>query len=211
MLSPLVKWFKVGMELYCAAGPAAPEAVARAGGRVFLDLKLHDIPATVLGAGRVVASLPGVGLWNVHASGGEEMLAAAVRANREVGQARVLGVTVLTSLDAEALRRQGITRSPTEQVVALARLSQAAGLDGVVASPREVAAVRRACGPDFLVVTPGVRPAGADAGDQRRVATPTEAMRAGADYLVVGRPITGAPDPVAAARSVLDEMEEVCR
>ncbi|MDQ7793620.1 MAG: orotidine-5'-phosphate decarboxylase [bacterium] len=207
-LAPVVDWFKIGLELWAAAGREALELVAGAGKQVFLDVKFHDIPATVAGAGRVVAALPGVGMWNVHAAGGEAMLREAVAANREAGGARLLGVTVLTSLDEADLEATGIRAfSVTDQVLVLARLCLKAGLDGVVASPREVAAVRKACGPDFLLVTPGVRPAGADAHDQRRVMTPAAAARAGADFVVVGRPITAAPDPLAAACRVMAELE----
>jgi orotidine-5'-phosphate decarboxylase len=137
------------------------------------------------------------------------MLAAAAAANRPAGARKLLGVTVLTSLDDRALPPLGIGRALTDQVVALARLSQEAGLDGVVASPREVAEVRAACGPHFLIVTPGVRPEGTGLDDQRRVMTPAEAVRAGADFLVIGRPITGAPDPLAAARRIAGELTEV--
>jgi len=211
LLAPVVDWFKVGLELYTWSGPAAVQMVADSGKRVFLDLKFHDIPATVAAASRAVRALPGVALWNVHAAGGAEMLSAAVAANRPAGGRKLLGVTVLTSLDARSLPPLGIERSLADQVVALARLSQEAGLDGVVASPREVAAVRAACGPHFLIVTPGVRPEWAARDDQRRVMTPAEAVRAGADYLVVGRPITGAADPLAAARRIIDELAEVDR
>jgi orotidine-5'-phosphate decarboxylase len=209
LLAPVVDWFKVGVELYTWAGPAAVQVVAGAGKQVFLDLKFHDIPATVSAAGRAVKALPGVALWNVHAAGGGEMLSAAAAANRPAGARKLLGVTVLTSLDDRSLPPLGIARSLTEQVVALAELCQEAGLDGVVASPREVAAVRAACGPGFLIVTPGVRPEWAALDDQRRVMTPAEAVRAGSDYLVVGRPITGAVDPLAAARRIIDELTEV--
>ncbi len=209
LLAPVVDWFKVGVELYTRVGPAAVALVAGAGKQVFLDLKFHDIPATVAGAGRAVKDLPGVGMWNVHAAGGAAMLSAAAAANRPAGTRKLLGVTVLTSLDDRALPPLGIGRALADQVVALARLSQEAGLDGVVATPREVADVRAACGPRFLVVTPGVRPEGTDLDDQRRVMTPAEAVRAGADYLVIGRPITGAVDPLAAARRIIDELAEV--
>ena len=211
LLAPVVDWFKVGLELYTVAGPAAVQIVADAGKRVFLDLKFHDIPATVAAAGRATKALPGVALWDVHAAGGAEMLSAAVAANRPAGGRKLLGVTVLTSLDARSLPPLGIDRPLVDQVVALARLCQEAGLDGVVASPREVAAVRAACGPHFLIVTPGVRPEGAALDDQRRAMTPAEAVRAGADYLVIGRPITGAVDPLTAACRIIDELAEADR
>lgn len=211
-LDGVASTFKIGMELYYAAGPAAVELVHRRGGRVFLDLKLHDIPNTVAGAARSIAGL-GVWMFNLHASGGQAMLRAGVEAARgraaQLGQAPPLAiaVTVLTSLDEAALSGEVGVRWPLGETVSRwAALSQAAGCDGVVASPAEVGRIRSRCGPAFLTVTPGVRPAGAAPGDQRRVMTPAEAIRAGASYLVVGRPITGAPDPAAAATAVLAEM-----
>jgi len=200
---------KIGSQLYTAEGPAAVLAMHDLGLRVFLDLKFHDIPHTVAGA---VAAAGRLGVWmlNVHASGGRAMLQAAARAAEAASGPRplLLGVTVLTSLaEAELQATLGITRALPAQVAHLARLAQEAGLDGVVASPREVAAVRAACGPGFVIVTPGVRPAGADLQDQRRVTTPAEALRAGADYLVIGRPILAAPDPAGAARRIVEESQ----
>lgn len=199
--------FKIGSQLFTAAGPQAVHEIARTGASIFLDLKFHDIPNTVAGAVAAAASLSGVRLINVHALGGFEMMRAAVRA-LPAGRSRprLLAVTVLTSHDAASLRRVGVARSPAELVIRLARLAQRAGLDGVVASPREVAAIRRTCGKNFLIVVPGVRPLWAGRGDQARVATPAEAIRAGADYLVVGRPITAARDPRAAAKRILEEI-----
>ena len=214
-LRPHVGGFKVGLELCTAAGaPRVVEAVAGAGGAVFLDLKLHDIPNTVAGAVRAACALgPAVRMLTLHASGGLAMLRAAAEAAAPFPQRPLLlGVTVLTSVDAAALRDELGVAAPLEaQVLQLARLAQAAGLDGVVASPHEAAAIRRACGPGLLIVTPGVRPAWADAGDQRRVLTPAEALASGADYLVVGRPITAAPDPAAAAARIVEELAEVAR
>ena len=202
-----VRLFKVGSQLFTAEGPRAVQELARFGAGIFLDLKFHDIPNTVAGAVSGTAALPGVRLITVHALGGLEMMSAARRAlPASPNRPELLAVTVLTSHDAASLRRVGIARSPAEQVIRLARLAQQAGLDGVVASPREVAAIRRACGKNFLIVVPGVRPSWAIRGDQARVATPAETIRAGADYLVVGRPITAARDPRAAANRILDEI-----
>ncbi|MDN5344279.1 MAG: orotidine-5-phosphate decarboxylase [Clostridia bacterium] len=211
-LAPYVGMFKVGLEFYTSAGPAAIRMVQERGGKVFADLKLHDIPNTVAGAARALVRL-GVDMLNVHAAGGRAMMQAAATAVRE--EAVVMGrpapillaVTVLTCLDGEALRQEvGIEREVEEQVVRWARLAQESGLDGVVASPREIRIIQGACGPEFIIVTPGVRPAGADLGDQRRVMTPAEALQEGASYLVIGRPITAAPNPVAAARAIGAEM-----
>lgn len=209
-LRPYVGGFKVGLELCTAEGaPRVVEAVAAAGGAVFLDLKLHDIPNTVAGAVRSVCALgPAVRMLTLHASGGAAMLRAAVEAAAGFRERPLLlAVTVLTSVDAAALRDElGVTAPLDEQVVHLARLAQVAGLDGVVASPHEAPAIRRTCGDDLLIVTPGVRPVWAAAGDQRRVLTPAEALCAGADYLVIGRPITGAADPAAAAARIVAEL-----
>ncbi|HTL71286.1 MAG TPA: orotidine-5'-phosphate decarboxylase [Candidatus Eisenbacteria bacterium] len=208
-LSPEVKTFKIGKELFTAAGPDAVRAVHARGGRVFLDLKFHDIPNTVASACLAAAALD-VFMLNVHASGGREMMtkaAAALRLRAESGRKPILlGVTVLTSLSAPELKETGVDRPLEKQVEHLAALARECGLDGVVASPHEVAALRRASGPDFVLVTPGVRPAWASRGDQKRVMTPAEAVAAGADYLVVGRPITQDADPRAAAAKVLDEI-----
>ena len=209
-LSGVVRWYKVGLELYTAAGPAAVAAV-RKDGRVFLDLKFHDIPATVAGAVSAATRL-GVDLLTVHALGGTAMLLAAAEAalrTAEIIRRRpptVLGVTLLTSGDAAAMAEAGIAGTPAEAAVRLARLARAAGLGGVVASPADAAAIRAACGPDLLIVCPGIRPAGAAADDQRRVATPRAAIDAGADVLVVGRPITRASDPRGAAQELAREI-----
>ncbi|OPZ31759.1 MAG: Orotidine 5'-phosphate decarboxylase [Lentisphaerae bacterium ADurb.BinA184] len=203
-LGDAVTWYKIGKQLFTRFGPAAVQTVKAAGKHVFLDLKFHDIPNTVAQAVRSAASL-GADITNVHASGGRAMLKAAADAARETGLI-VLGVTVLTSMDAAELRAVGITASPEEQVVRLARLAQAAGVPGVVCSALEIAALRQACGPDFLLVVPGIRPAGAAHDDQARVMTPAEAARAGASYIVVGRPILKAPSPAEAARAIRREL-----
>jgi len=203
---------KVGLQLFTAEGPRAVETLAGSGFEIFLDLKFHDIPNTVAGAVAAAAELPKVRLINVHALGGVAMMQAAREA--VAGKKRrpaLLGVTILTSMDTAALRRVGISGPPASRVVALARLAKHAGLDGVVASAREARAIRRACGPRFLIVVPGVRPASAALNDQSRVATPGEAIRAGANYLVVGRPVTGASDPRAAALNIAREMAEAGR
>jgi orotidine-5'-phosphate decarboxylase len=206
-----VAGYKIGKQLFTAEGPDVVRALTSRGDRVFLDLKFHDIPNTVAAA---VASAIATGAWmvNVHASGGTVMMRAAAEAARasadQSGASRplVIGVTVLTSLDDAALAEIGTTRSVVDQVVHLARLAKAAGLDGVVASPQEIAAIRAACGPDFVIVTPGIRPA-AQAGkdDQARTLTPAQAVAAGASYLVIGRPITAAADPRAAAEAIAAE------
>jgi len=197
---------KVGLEAFTAHGPALVADVQRIGMPVFLDLKLHDIPNTVERAARNAARL-GVAMLTVHASGGEAMLRAAVAgaANAERPPA-VLAVTVLTSLDDATLVDRGIPGGAAGRVTAWAALAQRCGCAGVVCSPQEASGLRLALGPNMLLVTPGVRPAGASSGDQRRVATPREAIAAGADLLVVGRPITAAPDPVVAAELILAEM-----
>jgi orotidine-5'-phosphate decarboxylase len=209
-----VGMFKVGSEVFTAEGPVVARSLVAAGEKVFLDLKFHDIPNTV-GAAAHQAAMLGVSLINVHASGGRKMMEAAREGVRSAQgtrsgatPARVLAVTVLTSLGAEDLAELGLAESSEEIAVRLARLAQVAGLDGVVASPREITAIRKACGPTFLIVTPGIRPAAAANDDQARVATPGTAIQAGADYLVIGRPITGASDPAAAADAIAKEMDE---
>ncbi len=196
-----VGWFKIGKQLFTAAGPEAVRSVHRRGRKVFLDLKFHDIPNTVAQAVRAAAAL-GAEMVDVHASGGPSMLSAAARAAAESG-VLLVGVTVLTSLDAAELAAVGIQDPPEAQVLRLARLCREHGLDGVVCSPREIRAVRAACGDDFQLVVPGIRPAGTAANDQKRIMTPAAAAAAGAGYLVIGRPITRAPDPARAAREIL--------
>jgi orotidine-5'-phosphate decarboxylase len=195
------------LQLFTAEGPRAVEEIAGLGFEIFLDLKFHDIPNTVAGAVAAAADLPKVRLVNVHALGGLAMMRAAreALASRKKPPA-LLAVTILTSMDEQALRRVGVSGPPATRVVALALLAKEAGLDGVVASAQEARAIRLACGPKFLIVVPGVRPAGAELNDQSRVATPAEAIRAGASYLVVGRPVTAAKDPRAAARAIAKEI-----
>jgi len=210
--------FKVGHQLFTSAGPSVVRALVSRGDRVFLDLKYHDIPNTVAGA---VAAAADLGVWmvNVHASGGPAMMAAARQAADRAGATPngrtplVIAVTVLTSLDAAALRTIGVERDPLEWTVGLARLAQASGLDGVVASPLETAAIRDACGPDFTIVTPGIRGGAAASGpdDQQRTLSAGGAVAAGSAYLVIGRPITGAADPRAAAAAVNREIAAAAR
>jgi orotidine-5'-phosphate decarboxylase len=211
------QWFKVGLELFAAAGPAVVEALAARGHSVFLDLKFHDIPNTVAGAVRSAAGL-GVNMMTVHAAGGPAMLAAARAALDGVADPpQLLAVTVLTSMDEAQLKATGVKRSPAEQVELLARLGWEAGIRGFVCSPQEVTAVRALTGAEGVLVVPGIRPAGAEApvaspshfDDQKRMATPAFALSAGASYLVVGRPITQARDPAKAAEAILDEMAAV--
>jgi orotidine-5'-phosphate decarboxylase len=205
--------FKVGSQLFTSEGPPIVRSLVDRGDRVFLDLKFHDIPNTVAGAVTAATEL-GVWMVNVHAAGGGAMLAAAKTAARETAARRghtpplVIAVTVLTSMDESTLREVGVDQTPLDQVARLARLSQSAGLDGVVASPQEVSAIRQACGPSFVVVTPGIRGGTASSGpdDQRRTATPAGAIAAGSSYLVIGRPITGAADPRSAAQRMADEI-----
>ncbi|MSP94624.1 MAG: orotidine-5'-phosphate decarboxylase [Alphaproteobacteria bacterium] len=197
---------KVGLEFVSANGPQGVRAIVASGVPVFLDVKLHDIPNTVAGAMKSLAPL-GAAIVNVHASGGAAMMKAAVAAAACVtNRPKIIAVTVLTSLEAADLAAMGVAGSPLEQVVRLAKLAKESGIDGVVCSPQEIGAVRAACGRDFLIVTPGVRPAGGDLGDQKRVMTPSEALKAGADLLVIGRPITGAADPAEAARKIAAEL-----
>lgn len=216
-IADVVGMFKIGSQLFTAAGPAAVREIAALGPGIFLDLKFHDIPNTVAGAVLSSAAMTGVQLVNVHALGGHAMLHAAVQAigaGQPMGadRPRLLAVTILTSMDQKAMREVGIGGPPKTRVVKLAKLAKTAGVDGVVASVQEARAIRKACGRDFLIVTPGVRPkdkdsaAAAKTDDQARTATPTEAIKAGADFLVVGRPITAAPDPRAAAQSIVDEI-----
>jgi orotidine-5'-phosphate decarboxylase len=233
-LDGLITSFKIGNQLFTAEGPDLVREIVGAGLNVFLDLKYHDIPNTV---GRAVgdAARLGVSILNVHASGGTEMMRAAAQAAAEVGtrpsiaqgvpaierrpgpdktagdelpRPAVIGVTVLTSMDHGSLKEIGMSLEPVSQAVLLARLAKQAGLDGVVASPEEIAPIReQVAGGDFIIVTPGVRPAGSESADQRRVGTPYQAIRDGADYLVIGRPITASGDPRAAVERIIEEIQ----
>ena len=214
-VADLVGMFKIGSQLFTSAGPEAVRQVAQLGAGIFLDLKFHDIPNTVAGAVLASAAMPGVQLVNVHALGGSAMLRAAAQAicagvPMGADRPRLLAVTILTSMDQKAVREVGIGGPPSTRVVKLAKLAQEAGVDGVVASVRETKAIRKACGREFLIVTPGVRPKETTIGekkdDQTRTATPREAIRAGADFIIVGRPILAASDPRAAAQEIVDEI-----
>lgn len=209
VLAGRVGMFKVGKQLFTAHGPDIVRMIENFGAGVFLDLKYHDIPNTVAMASREAARLK-VKLFNVHALGGYEMMARTAEMLKsecpEGDRSRVLAVTILTSSSEETLRGVGIDRPVEEMVVRLARLAKRAGIDGVVASPREVPLIREACGPDFLIVTPGVRPSFASVDDQKRVMTPAEAVAAGSDYLVIGRPISAAADPLQAVEAIVDEI-----
>jgi orotidine-5'-phosphate decarboxylase len=201
-----VRWVKVGLELFTAAGPDVVRALGDRGRRVFLDLKLHDIPHTVAGAVRAALAL-GVDLLTLHAEGGPEMMHAAREARDEAGApARLIAVTLLTSLRGAEYPEVYRSTNPTDRVVAFARAARDAGLDGVVSSPLELSRLATDFPPEFLKVTPGIRPAGNAPGDQARIATPGAALRAGATHLVIGRPITAAPDPGAAVRRLLDAL-----
>jgi orotidine-5'-phosphate decarboxylase len=210
-VAPHMAYAKVGLSLFVEHGPVAVEAFQKLGAKVFLDLKLHDIPNTVeLAAAR--AGALGVALLTVHASGGAAMLKAAMRGARAGAKAqgheapRVLAVTVLTSLSAEEVAAVGLTGTPEAAAQRLARLAVDAGVDGLVCSPREAESLRRLLGPSPFLCTPGIRPAGAEKGDQARAETPTFAIQAGAELLVVGRPVHAAADPVAAARAIAEEV-----
>ncbi len=205
--------FKVGSEVFTAEGPLLARHLIASGHKIFLDLKFHDIPNTVKSAAREAAGL-GASIFDVHALGGRAMMQAALEGARE-DAARygkpcplVVAVTVLTSMSAPDLDELGVHGGPEETVIRLAKLAQAAGLDGVVASPKEIESIRRACGPRFTIITPGIRMPAAASHDQARIASPAAAIQAGANYLVVGRPITQAPDPVAAAQAIVTDMEK---
>jgi orotidine-5'-phosphate decarboxylase len=209
ILAPHVGMFKIGKQLFTACGPAVVRTIIERGGEVFLDLKYHDIPNTVAMASLEAARL-GVRLFNLHALGGYEMMARSVESlKREFpdgNRPRLLAVTILTSSNEETLRDVGIDLLVPEMVVKLAKLAKKAGIDGVVASPLEIPLIRAACGDDFLIVTPGVRPSFASTDDQKRVMSPAEAVKAGADYLVIGRPISAAQCPVRAVELIIEEI-----
>jgi orotidine 5'-phosphate decarboxylase subfamily 1 len=207
------RWVKVGMTLFYREGPSAVAAVRDLGFDVFVDLKVHDIPHQAEGAARSLATL-GAAMLTVHAAGGASMVEAAVGGALDGAEAAglaapaIIAVTVLTSMDAEALRSVGVLDAPAEQAAGLAALARTAGAAGVVCSPREAADLRALLGPHALIVTPGVRPAGADADDQARIATPAAAFAAGASHIVIGRPITGAADPAAALEAIIEGLKE---
>ena len=206
-LQGTVRWVKVGLEMYTASGPDAVNEIAELGFDVFLDLKLHDIPNTVAKAVESAARLP-IKMLTLHTSGGPEMMRWAVKAQQSYApQVLLLGVTVLTSLDAAELNAVGISHPPEDQVLRLGQLAHECGLRGLVCSPLEIAPLRQRLPAEMKLVTPGIRPAGAAAGDQSRVLTPAEAARAGADFIVVGRPIFRASDAAAAARAILADLE----
>ena len=213
-LGDTVTYYKVGMELFYSVGPDVVRWLKGQGKQVFLDLKLHDIPNTVAGG---LASLMGLGadIVNVHASGGYTMMKTAATklhaaaAEQGIPCPKIIGVTVLTSMNEDDWKKLGETEPMADRVTRLAKLAKAAGLDGVVASPQEAAGIREACGDDFLIVTPGVRPSGASVDDQSRIATPAQALQNGATHLVIGRPIRAAKDPKTAALAILKEMERV--
>ena len=211
-LSGAVGMFKIGKQLFTAEGPRAVRELSKLGAGIFLDLKFHDIPNTVAGAIAAAAELTGVRLVNVHTTGGLQMMRAAAKAvGRGRKRPKVLGVTILTSMDATSMRQVGLSGPPATRVIKLAKLAKKAGLDGVVASAQEAAAIRRACGKNFIILVGGVRPEGTSKGDQARVATPGQAIRAGVNYVVVGRPITGASNPRAAAKAMVDEIAGALR
>lgn len=212
-LSDYVGVFKIGSQLFTAEGAKVVNMVNERRGKVFLDLKFHDIPNTVAQAAEVATKL-GVYIFNVHTLGGYEMMKTAAevtaKTSQELGVKKplILGVTLLTSINQEILEKEiGIKKRLKEQVVHLAKLAKAAGLDGVVASSWEIKEIRKACGEDFVILTPGIRPAGKSFDDQKRVMTPREAIKLGADFLVIGRPIRNAVNPVEAAKEILREME----
>ncbi|MEG6617109.1 orotidine-5'-phosphate decarboxylase [Peptococcaceae bacterium 1198_IL3148] len=214
-LQPHVGMFKVGMELYNAVGPQVLHAIHERGGKVFLDLKMHDIPTTVAKAARVLTR-HGAAIINVHAAGGLAMLQATASAVQDeaavqgIKPPQVIAVTVLTSMDQIALNSQlNIPGTVQGQVVRWAKMAQQAGLHGVVASPWEIKAIRETCGDNFVIITPGIRPMGTQKNDQERIMTPKEAVALGATYLVIGRPITAATDPVTAAKAIVAEISEV--
>lgn len=211
-MNPFFGWFKVGLELFSAHGPSVFEHIPA--DRVFLDVKYHDIPNTVAGAASAAAKL-GVWMFNVHAAGGSAMLKAARQGADAGAQSKgaapplLIAVTVLSSVDESVLHGEiGISRPIGEQVLAMARLAQDNGLDGVVASAKEVVRIREACGPKFVIMTPGIRPTGAPLGDQKRVMTPSEAIHAGSSYLGIGRPVTAAVDPESEAEAIIAELAQ---
>lgn len=208
-IRPHVGGLKVGLEFITALGPDAVRQIVATGSPVFADTKFHDIPNTVAGASRVIAAL-GISIFNIHASGGEAMMRAAKDAAASVNpNVKLIAVTVLTSLEDSDLDAVGQKKPARDQVLRLAELTKKSGLDGVVCSAHEIEPIRKAIGPDFMLVVPGIRPAGADLADQKRVMTPSDALKKGADILVIGRPIVAAKDPAAAAKIIADEIAVV--
>jgi orotidine-5'-phosphate decarboxylase len=206
-ITPHVGGLKVGLEFISALGPDAVRQIVALGRPVFADVKFHDIPNTVAGASKAIATL-GVSIFNVHCSGGEAMMRAAVDAGRSVDpNLKIIGVTVLTSMDDSDLDAVGQKKPARDQVLRLAELAKKSGLDGVVCSAHEIAPLRAALGNDFLLVVPGIRPAGSDVGDQKRIMTPSDALRTGASWLVIGRPINAAADPASAAREIAASLD----
>lgn len=218
LLAPHVGMFKVGKQLFTACGPDIVRLIRNMGGEVFLDLKYHDIPNTVAMAGLEAAKL-GVKMFNLHALGGPEMMETTMKALRAEypdpeTRPKVLAVTILTSISDDSMREIMVTEpcyGVKDMVLRLAIMAKDSGVDGVVCSPQEIELIREACGPDFLIVTPGIRPADAKADDQKRIATPGSAIEAGANYLVIGRPIIEQPDPVAAAQAITEEIIQVLK
>jgi len=208
-LYPTVKIFKVGSELFTTAGPEAVKMIKAKGAEVFLDLKFHDIPNTVAKTVKAAAKLKPL-MLNIHASGGPDMIKAASASIKSLPKDKrpiLLAVTVLTSIDKSTLRKLGVIRSPIKQVVYLAKLAKTCGANGIVCSPKEIQAVRQSCGKKFIIVTAGIRPAGGSSFDQKRIATPARAIKKGADFIVVGRPITKAANPKKAAEEIIEHIK----
>ncbi len=208
ILSPYISVFKVGMELFYSCGPKAIDIIKKYDREIFLDLKFHDIPNTVHSSAKAAVRM-GVFMFNVHVAGGVDMMKRALDGAEEesqrlgISRPKILGVTVLTSIDQKGLHQIGIIKCPEEQVLTLAELAEKSGLDGVVASPKETARIREKIGRDFVIVTPGVRPEGSEKQDQKRTSTPKQAIQEGADYIVIGRPVTKSNDPVKAVKAIL--------
>lgn len=208
-IGPKLKWVKIGLQFFTKYGPDSVNIIAGLGYKVFLDLKLHDIPNQVASAVKSLKNLP-IGLLTLHTSGGGEMMRWASDARADMGESmQLLGVTVLTSMDGAGLKSIGVNVTPEEQVLRLAQLGIQSGLQGIVCSPLELPMLRKKLGPDPLLVTPGIRPLGSDSNEQKRIMTPADAVIAGASYIVVGRPITKAPNPAQALEDILNEMDAV--
>jgi orotidine-5'-phosphate decarboxylase len=215
LLKDYVGIFKIGVHLFTKEGPKAVEKIIKIGGKVFLDLKYHDIPNTVANAARMATKM-GVYMFDVHSSGGSEMMKATVDAVNEESEKNnlpkpiILAITVLTSLNDEILNNElKISNNVQKQVIQLAKLAKSSNIDGVVASPKEITVIRKACGKDFTILTPGIRPAGSGEDDQKRITTPSDAIKLGADFIVIGRPILKAKDPVEASNKILSEIDKL--